>query len=63
MRRTLIITILALFAMPIFAQNIESVDVAKAPNGKFTTTIHESTIEGTVYRVSNVFLSHWLKHI
>lgn len=48
MRKILIITILAIFTMPIFAQNIESVDVAKAPNGKFTTTIHESTIEGTV---------------
>ena len=48
MRRTLIITILALFAMPIFAQNIENVDVTKAPNGKFTTTIHDCAIEGTV---------------
>ena len=48
MRKTLIITILAMFSMPIFAQNIESVDVTKAPNGKFTAKGSDCLIEGTV---------------
>ena len=37
MRKTLIIIAMALFAMPMFAQTIESVDVSKAQNGMFTT--------------------------
>ena len=48
MRKTLIIIVMALFAMPLFAQTIESVDVSKAPNGKFTTTTHDTSIEGMV---------------
>ena len=48
MRKTLIIIVMALFAMPVFAQTIESVDVSKAPNGKFTTAAGDCTIEGTV---------------
>ena len=39
---------LALFAMPTFAQNIEKVDVSKAPNGKFTSQVGDCTVEGTV---------------
>ena len=38
MRKNLIIIILAFFAIPMFAQSIEGVDVSKAPNGKFTTS-------------------------
>ena len=48
MRKTLIIITMALFAMPMFAQTIESVDVSKAPNGKFSTPAGECTIEGMV---------------
>lgn len=48
MRKNLIIIVLAFFAMPMLAQTIESVDVSKAPNGKFTTTAHDGIIEGTV---------------
>ena len=48
MRKILIITMLALFAMPMFAQTIESVDVSKAPNGPFKSNGGDCTIEGTV---------------
>lgn len=48
MRKNLIIIILAFFAMPMLAQTIESVDVSKAPNGKFTTTVSDGIIQGTV---------------
>ena len=48
MRKTLIITMMALFAMPMFAQTIESVDISKAKDGKFTTSSGEFTIEGYV---------------
>lgn len=48
MRKTLIIIAMALFAMPVFAQTIESVDVSKAPDGKFTTLGGDCTIEGQV---------------
>ena len=48
MRKTLIIIMMALFAMPMFAQTVESVDVSKAKNGLFTTTAGEYTIEGNV---------------
>lgn len=48
MRKTLIIIALVLFSMPFFAQSIESVDVTKAPNGKFTASAGDCTIEGTV---------------
>ena len=48
MRKNLIIIVLVLLAMPIFAQTIESVDVKKAPDGKFTATAGDCTIEGTV---------------
>ena len=39
---------LTLFSMPMLAQTVESVDVSKAPNGKFTTTVHDGNIEGNV---------------
>ena len=40
---------MALFAMPVFAQTIESVDVSKAPDGRFTTKANDgSVIEGYV---------------
>ena len=48
MRKNLIIIVLVLLAMPIFAQTIETVDVTKAPNGKFTASASDCTIEGTV---------------
>ena len=48
MRKTLIIIAMALFTMPMLAQTIETVDVSKAPNGKFTTAAYDYTIEGTV---------------
>ena len=48
MRKTLIIIVMALCAMPMFAQTVETVDVKKAPNGVFTTAVADYTIEGTV---------------
>ena len=48
MRKTLIIIAMVLMAMPMFAQTIETVDVSKAPNGKFTTAAADYTIEGSV---------------
>ena len=48
MRKNLIIMMLALFSTPIIAQTIESVDVSKASNGKFSTQTNEVVIEGTV---------------
>ena len=48
MRKTLIIIAMALFAMPMFAQTIETVDVKKAPDGKFTASGNDCTIEGQV---------------
>ena len=48
MRKNLIVIILALFAAPLFAQTIETVDVSKAPNGPFKATAPDCTIEGTV---------------
>ena len=48
MRKTLIIIAMVLFSMPMFAQTIESVDVSKAPNGRFTSKGNDCTIEGMV---------------
>ena len=48
MRKNLIIIVMVLLAMPIFAQTIETVDVTKAPNGKFVATGNDCKIEGTV---------------
>ena len=48
MRKNLIIIVLLMAAMPLLSQTIESVDVKKAPNGKFTTTASDCTIEGCV---------------
>lgn len=48
MRKTLIIIALVVFAMPMFAQTIETVDVAKAKDGKFTMKAGDCTIEGNV---------------
>ena len=67
MNKNLIIIILALFATPLFAQTIETVDVSKAPNGVFKATAHDCSIEGTVlnghkegtwieYFISNTYL-------
>lgn len=39
---------MALFAMPMFAQTIETVDVSKAQDGKYTTKGNDCTIEGMV---------------
>ena len=44
MRKTLIIIVMALCAMPMFAQTVETVDVKKAPNGVFTTAVADYTI-------------------
>ena len=48
MRKTLIIIAMALFSMPLFAQTVESIDVSKAPDGKFTAPGNDCTIEGMV---------------
>jgi antitoxin component YwqK of YwqJK toxin-antitoxin module len=48
MNKNLIIIILVLFATPLFAQTIETVDVSKAPNGVFKASAHDCNIEGTV---------------
>ena len=48
MRKNLIIIALVLFAAPMFAQTIETVDVAKAPDGLFKATAPDCTIEGMV---------------
>ena len=48
MRKTLIIIAMALFALPMFAQTIESIDVKKSPDGKFTAPGNDCTIEGQV---------------
>lgn len=48
MRKTLIIIVMALMAMPMFAQTIETVDVSKAPNGKYKTQGGDCIIEGFV---------------
>ena len=48
MRKTLIIIIMAMFAMPMFAQTIETIDVKKAPNGPFKAVMGDYTIECTV---------------
>jgi antitoxin component YwqK of YwqJK toxin-antitoxin module len=60
MRKTLIITMMALFAMPVFAQTIESVDVSKAKDGKFTTQSAECTIEGYVVKGQKV--GTWMEY-
>lgn len=60
MRKTLIIIVMALFAMPVFAQTIESVDVSKAPNGKFTTTTRDAIIEGHVQNGQKV--GTWIEY-
>ena len=48
MRKNLIVIMLALFAMPVFAQTIESVDVSKSPNGVYMASAGDCCIEGTV---------------
>ena len=50
MRKNLIIIVMALFTMPLFSQTIESVDVSKAPSGRFVTSTHDSNIEGNVMK-------------
>jgi antitoxin component YwqK of YwqJK toxin-antitoxin module len=51
---------MALFAMPVFAQTIESVDVSKAKDGKFTTQSAECTIEGYVVKGQKV--GTWMEY-
>ena len=51
---------MALFAMPLFSQTIESVDVSKAPNGKFTTSAGDCTIEGMVMNGQKV--GTWMEY-
>jgi len=60
MRKTLIIIAMALFAMPMFAQTIEKVDVSKAPNGKFRTKFNGSVVEGTVMNGKKV--GSWIEY-
>ena len=60
MRKTLIIIVMALFAQNMFAQTIESVDVSKAPNGKFTAKAHDFTIEGQV--VNGQKVGTWMEY-
>ena len=60
MRKTLIIIAMALFAMPMFAQTIESVDVTKAPNGTFKSNAGDCTIEGTVMNGKKV--GTWIEY-
>ena len=60
MRKTLIIIAMALFSMPVFAQTIESVDVTKAPDGKFTAKSGECTIEGMVQNGKKV--GTWMEY-
>ena len=60
MRKILIITLMALFSMPVFAQTIESVDVTKAPNGPFKTTASDCTIEGTVHNGQKI--GTWIEY-
>lgn len=51
---------MALFAMPMFAQTVESVDVSKAPDGKFTTKAGDCSIEGTVLNGKKV--GTWMEY-
>lgn len=60
MRKTLIIIAMTLFAMPMLAQTIESVDVSKAPNGVFKTTAGDCTIEGNV--VNGKKVGTWMEY-
>ena len=60
MRKTLIIIAMALFAMPMFAQTIESVEVSKAPNGAFKSNGSDCTIEGTVMNGKKV--GTWIEY-
>lgn len=48
MNKTLIVIILTLFATPIFAQNIENVDVTKLPDGPYKGNGGDCSIEGMV---------------
>jgi len=48
MKKTLIVMMLALFAMPLFAQNIESVDAKKLPDGLYKGKGGDCSIEGMV---------------
>lgn len=48
MRKKLIIIVLAFIAMPMLAQTIENLDVSKAQNGKYSTTVNDGIIEGYV---------------
>lgn len=60
MRKNLIIIVLAMFPLSIFAQTVESVDVSKAPDGRFSTQTHDVTIEGTVLNGQKV--GTWIEY-
>ena len=60
MRKNLIIIVLVLASMPLFSQSIESVDVKKAPNGKFTTSASDCSIEG--YVVNGLKEGTWVEY-
>ena len=60
MHKHLIIIALVLLAMPMFAQTIETVDVKQAPNGPFTTTTNECTINGNVENGQKVGI--WIEY-
>ncbi len=48
MCKNLIIIVLAFMAMPVFSQDIETVDIKNAPDGKFSITLNDRIIEGNV---------------
>ena len=61
MRKNLIITaFVMLFASMSFAQTIETVDVSKAPDGKFTVTASDCIIEGQVLKGQKV--GTWIEY-
>ena len=60
MRRNLIIMALVLLSTALFAQNIETLDVTKAKNGKFTTKVNNCTIEGQV--VNGLKEGTWIEY-
>ncbi len=60
MRKTLIIIIMACFTMPMLAQTVETANVTKAPNGKYTLAVNDYTIEGTVQNGQKV--GTWMEY-
>ena len=60
MRKTLIIIAMALMAMPMFAQTIETLDVTNDPNGKFNAPGADCIIEGYVQNGKKV--GTWIEY-